>query len=176
LQLFRRLDKDNSGWLDVLELREALANGGFHYDVNSVQAMMRLFSGRLGNTSLNEPQFTQLHTWLGETMSLFANSLPYGAQSLDRSTAKSAYATLLNKECLKLGLNPEHCAVDERAFDAFLDSADPDSNRSIDGPEFVQGAVAIKGLLSVFKAFDVDGDGKITLKFSQLLFAMAHVI
>lgn len=138
--------------------------------------MMRLFSGRLGNTSLNEAQFTQLHTWLGETMSLFANSLPRGTTSLDRPAAKTAYASLLRTEALKLGLNPEHCMVDDRAFDAFLESADPDSNRSIDGPEFVQGAVAIKGLLSVFKAFDSDQDGKITMKFSQLLFAMAHVL
>lgn len=109
-------------------------------------------------------------------MRIFADSRPPGAQSLDRAAAKTAYGTILNQECLKLGLKPEHCVVDDRAFDAFLETADPDSNESIDGPEFVQGAVALRGLLSVFKAYDVDRDGKITMKFSQLLFAMAHVI
>ncbi len=159
----------------MLELREALGNGGFHYDVSSVHAMMRLFSGRLGNTSLNESQFTQLHSWLGETMSLFANSLSPGHKSLDRPAAKTAYEKLLKLEITKLGLNPQHCTVDDRAFDAFLESVDPDSNRSIDGPEFVQGAVAISAVARVFKAFS-DENGKVTLKFSQLLFAMAHVI
>ena len=176
MQLFQRLDKDHSGWLDVLELRAALANGDFYYDINSVQAMMRLFSGRLGNTSLNESQFRQLHNWLGEIISIFANSLPPGAQSLDHTAAKTAYGILLRQECIKLGLKPEHCGVDDRAFDAFLESADPDSNKCIDGPEFVQGAVALRGLLKVFKAYDADEDGKITMKFSELLFAMAHVI
>lgn len=108
-------------------------------------------------------------------MTIYANSLPPGAQSLDRDAAKTAYGLLLHQECLKLGLKPEHCAVDDRAFNAFLESADPDSNKSIDGPEFVHGAVTLRGLLSVFKAY-VDKDGKITLTLTQLLFAMAHVI
>ena len=149
--------------------------GGFDYDLHTVQALMRLFSGRLANTSLNESQFTSMHMWLDDTMNRFNAALMQGQSSLGNNEAKSALKDLLHAECIKSGVDPSHCAVDDPAFNAFLDSSDPDSTGTIDGPEFVSAAVALKGLVSVFKAFDGDRDGKVTLKFSQLLFALAHV-
>lgn len=175
MQLFRQLDSDDNGWLDIRELQRALKMGGFDYDLHTVQALMRLFSGRLANTSLNESQFTSMHMWLDDTMNRFSTALKPGETSLGHDAAKTALIDLLRGECGRLGMDPNHIAVDDQAFNAFLDTADPDSTGTIDGPEFVSGAVALKGLVSVFRAFDRDRDGVITMKFSQLLFAMAHV-
>ena len=136
---------------------------------------MRLFTGRLGNTSLTEVQFTAMHSWLEETTNRFSAALKPGETSLGHDAAKAVLAQHLQAECHTLGINPTHCQIEDPAFIAFLQTADPDANGTLDVPEFVNSCVALRAILSVWAAFDTDKDGVITMKFSQLLFAMAHV-
>ena len=156
-------------------MSEALHLADFNYDMHTVQSLMRLFSGRLGNTSLNQVQFTSLHEWLNNTMSRFSAACPPGTASLTREAAKGALTELFAEECRKQSMNPAMCSIDPPAFDAFLQSADPNQDDSIDGPEFVHGAVALKALIAVFIAFGGGRSGSVTMNFSQLLFAMSHV-
>lgn len=125
-----------------------------------------------------------MHEWLNDVMRRYntalqqglVGNLEQGQPGLSREDAKTALLSILHQECTRLGVNPDQYTPDDTAFTAFLDSADPDADASIDAAEFVRAAVQLKGLASVFKAFDTDKDGLITMKFSQLLFATAHVL
>ena len=176
-QIFRRIDVDKSGWIDVFELQTALRNSSYNYDLHNVQILMRNFSGRL-NSSLNEASFTALYTWLTNITDKFEAQLQPNCTSIDRETAKRLLGEVLQAELAKFNANidPQHYQIDSQAFDAFLDSSDPNQDSSIDASEFVRSAALLRSALSVFVAFDRDKDGVITLKFSQLLFGIAHLL
>lgn len=177
LQIFRTLDTDGSGRLDVHELQAALSQCGFNYDLHTVQALARTFAGgSLGDASLSVTQFAGLNRWLDNVMARFSAALAPGQATLPRAAARAALSAQLADECAEAALNRTHYTVDGPAFDAFLSSADADGGSSLDTPEFVRAAVALRSLATVFKAFDTDKDGLVTMSFAQMVFAVSHVI
>jgi Ca2+-binding EF-hand superfamily protein len=182
-ELFRLIDTDGNGSLNVAELKAALDAGGLAYGLSTVQSLMRLFSGgQLSDTSLNLAQFTALHFWLTDILRRFTAADASRRGVLSRQEARAALAGLLQSECQRQHSNAAHFALDEDAHAAFFDAADPDQNGTLDASEFVAAAATLKASFTVFRSFlQFDGDsaaareGKITLDFPAFVYALAHI-
>eukprot|EP00108_Taenia_solium_P001740 TsM_000414300 transcript=TsM_000414300 gene=TsM_000414300 len=70
-EIFRRVDKDGSGYINAEELQSALTNGlGTPFDINCVSLMISLFdTDNNGTISLNE--FSQLFNYITAWQNLF---------------------------------------------------------------------------------------------------------
>ena len=98
---------------------------------------------------------------------------------LTRAETLRALADLLEAESRLGGRDPGTFALDDEAANAFFDSVDPDQSNSIDRSEFVAAAVAIKGSFKVFTSFldhqKAQSQGRISLDFKSLVYALAHI-
>ncbi|OWP06988.1 hypothetical protein B2J93_7722 [Marssonina coronariae] len=154
--LFKAVDKDGTGHLSEKELRAALVNGDWtSFDPHTVKMMIRMFdSDRSG--SINFEEFCGLWGFLAAWRSLFDrfDSDRSGNISLDEYTnALVAFG---------YRLSPQFVEVLFRTFDKRRDGA-------ISFDLFVQSCISLKRMTDVFKKYDDDRDGYITLSFEDFL-------
>ncbi|KAH8648965.1 hypothetical protein BGZ60DRAFT_422699 [Tricladium varicosporioides] len=154
--LFKAVDKDGSGQLTEKELRSALVNGDWSsFDPYTVKMMIRMFdSDRSGSIGFEE--FCGLWGFLAAWRSLFDrfDADRSGNISLDEYTnALVAFG---------YRLSPQFVETLFRTFDKRNEGA-------ISFDLFVQSCISLKRMTDVFKKYDDDRDGYITLSFEDFL-------
>ncbi|KAH7417156.1 hypothetical protein BKA64DRAFT_636535 [Cadophora sp. MPI-SDFR-AT-0126] len=154
--LFKAVDKDGTGHLTEKELRAALVNGDWSsFDPHTVKMMIRMFdSDRSGTIGFEE--FCGLWGFLAAWRSLFDrfDADRSGNISLDEYTnALVAFG---------YRLSPPFVETLFRTFDKRRDGA-------ISFDLFVQSCISLKRMTDVFKKYDDDRDGYITLSFEDFL-------
>ncbi|KAM3089169.1 hypothetical protein ACMFMG_000781 [Clarireedia jacksonii] len=153
--LFKAVDKNNSGYLTERELGAALVNGDWTaFDPHTVKMMIRMFdTDRSGTIGFDE--FCGLWGFLAAWRGLFDrfDADRSGNISLDEYTnALVAFG---------YRLSPQFVATLFRTYDKRGEGA-------ISFDLFVQSCISLKRMTDVFKRYDDDRDGYITLSLYVL--------
>ncbi|OIW35493.1 EF-hand [Coniochaeta ligniaria NRRL 30616] len=156
LPLFRAVDKDGTGQLSEKELSAALVNGDWTaFDPHTVRMMIRMFdSDRSGTIGFDE--FCGLWSFLASWRTLFDrfDADHSGNISLDEfSNALVAFRYRLS----------------DRFVDLLFRTYDKRSEGVMSFDLFVQACISLKRMTDVFKKYDDDRDGYITLSFEDFL-------
>jgi len=154
--MFKSVDKDGSGQLSERELQRALVNGDWTaFDPHTVRMMIRMFDTDR-NGSINFEEFCGLWGFLAAWRNLFDrfDADRSGNISLDEfKEALSAFGYRLSPQFIGLMFK----TYDRRGENAM----------SFD--LFVQACIGLKRMTDVFKKYDDDRDGYITLSFEEFL-------
>ncbi|KAM0462281.1 hypothetical protein ACHAPV_003755 [Trichoderma viride] len=156
LPLFRAVDKDGTGHLSEKELSAALVNGDWTaFDIQTVRMMIRMFdSDRSGTIGFNE--FCGLWSFLASWRTLFDRF------DVDRSGSISLPEFTDALIAFRYRLSPQFVELIFRTYDKRNEGV-----MSFD--LFVQACISLKRMTDVFKRYDDDRDGYITLSFEDFL-------
>ncbi|RDL36640.1 Uncharacterized protein BP5553_05992 [Venustampulla echinocandica] len=154
--LFKAVDKDGTGQLTEHELRSALVNGDWtSFDPYTVKMMIRMFdTDRSGSIGFEE--FCGLWGFLAAWRSLFDRF------DTDRSGNISVDEYTNALVAFGYRLSPQFVETLFRTYDKRSDGA-------IGFDLFVQSCISLKRMTDVFKKYDDDRDGYITLSFEDFL-------
>ncbi|KAJ4860527.1 EF hand domain-containing protein [Trichoderma breve] len=156
LPLFRAVDKDGTGHLSEKELSAALVNGDWTaFDIQTVRMMIRMFdSDRSGTIGFQE--FCGLWSFLASWRTLFDRF------DVDRSGNISLPEFTDALIAFRYRLSPQFVELLFRTYDKRGEGV-----MSFD--LFVQACISLKRMTDVFKRYDDDRDGYITLSFEDFL-------
>ncbi|KAK2010137.1 EF-hand [Colletotrichum eremochloae] len=156
LPLFRAVDKDGTGQLSERELSTALVNGDWTaFDQQTVRMMIRMFdSDRSGTIGFAE--FCGLWSFLASWRTLFDRF------DADRSGNISLPEFSNALVAFRYRLSPGFVELLFRTYDKRGEGV-----MSFD--LFVQACISLKRMTDVFKKYDDDRDGYITLSFEDFL-------
>ncbi|KAH0608917.1 uncharacterized protein H6S33_001145 [Morchella sextelata] len=168
LPLFKAVDKDGSGQLSEKELRAALVNGDWtSFDPHTVRMMIRMFdTDRSGTIGFNE--FCGLWGFLAAWRALFDrfDTDQSGNISYQEFTnALAAFGYRLSPQFVQLLFR----SYDRRGQDPQPAAVVPQGQDAISFDLFVQSCISLKRMTEVFKKYDDDRDGYITLSFEEFL-------
>ncbi|KAI9784106.1 MAG: hypothetical protein M1839_002610 [Geoglossum umbratile] len=148
--LFKSVDKDGTGQLTEKELRAALVNGDYtSFDPQTVRMMIRMFdTDRSGTIGFDE--FCGLWGFLSAWRNLFDRFDEDGSGNISRNEYSNALI-----------------AFGYRLSPGFVDTLFMSYNKrggsAISFDMFVQSCISLKRMTEVFKKYDDDRDGFITL-------------
>ncbi|KAK4144679.1 uncharacterized protein C8A04DRAFT_36444 [Dichotomopilus funicola] len=156
LPLFRAVDKDGTGQLSERELSAALVNGDWTaFDPQTVRMMIRMFdSDRSGTIGFEE--FCGLWSFLASWRSLF-----------DRFDADRSGNISLDE--FNNALVAFRYRLSERFVEILFRTYDKRGEGVMSFDLFVQACISLKRMTDVFKRYDEDRDGYITLSFEDFL-------
>ncbi|KAL7950598.1 EF-hand [Trichoderma barbatum] len=156
LPLFRAVDKDGTGHLSEKELSAALVNGDWTaFDIHTVRMMIRMFdSDRSGTIGFQE--FCGLWSFLASWRTLFDRFDVDRSGNISLSEFKDALIAF------RYRLSPQFVELLFRTYDKRGEGV-----MSFD--LFVQACISLKRMTDVFKRYDDDRDGYITLSFEDFL-------
>ncbi|KAA8570303.1 hypothetical protein MFRU_005g03870 [Monilinia fructicola] len=154
--LFQAVDKDRTGALTEKELRAALVNGDWSaFDPYTVKMMIRMFDTDRSNT-INFEEFCGLWGFLASWRSLF--------DRFDKDRSGNISLDEYSEALVAFGyrLSESFVATLFKAYDKRREGA-------ISFDLFVQSCISLKRMTDVFKRYDDDRDGYITLSFEDFL-------
>ncbi|KAL1879146.1 hypothetical protein VTK73DRAFT_7265 [Phialemonium thermophilum] len=156
LPLFRAVDKDGTGQLSEKELSAALVNGDWTaFDPQTVRMMIRMFdSDRSGTIGFDE--FCGLWSFLASWRSLFDRF------DVDRSGN-------ISLDEFKNALIAFRYRLSDRFVELLFRTYDKRGEGGMSFDLFVQACISLKRMTDVFKKYDEDRDGYITLSFEDFL-------
>ncbi|OAQ72340.1 EF-hand protein [Pochonia chlamydosporia 170] len=156
LPLFRAVDKDGTGQLSEKELSAALVNGDWtSFDIQTVRMMIRMFDSDRNGT-INFDEFCGLWSFLASWRTLFDRF------DVDRSGNISLQEFTDALIAFRYRLSPQFVELLFRTYDKRNEGV-----MSFD--LFVQSCISLKRMTDVFKKYDDDRDGFITLSFEDFL-------
>ncbi|QUC18250.1 uncharacterized protein UV8b_02491 [Ustilaginoidea virens] len=156
LPLFRAVDKDGTGQLSEMELSAALVNGDWTaFDIQTVRMMIRMFDSDRNGT-INFEEFCGLWSFLASWRTLFDRF------DVDRSGNISLQEFTDALIAFRYRLSPHFVQLLFRTYDKRNEGV-----MSFD--LFVQSCISLKRMTDVFKKYDDDRDGFITLSFEDFL-------
>ncbi|OAA42673.1 peflin [Metarhizium rileyi] len=156
LPLFRAVDKDRTGQLSEKELSAALVNGDWTaFDIQTIRMMIRMFDTDRNGT-INFEEFCGLWSFLASWRTLFDRF------DIDRSGNISLQEFTDALIAFRYRLSPHFVSLLFRTYDKRNEGV-----MSFD--LFVQSCISLKRMTDVFKKYDDDRDGYITLSFEDFL-------
>lgn len=154
--MFKAVDKSGTGQLTEKELRAALVNGDWtSFDPHTVKMMIRMFDvDKTG--SINFDEFCGLWSFLAAWRNLF--------DRFDEDHSGYISFDEYSKALVAFGyrLTPTFVGILYRTYEKGAGG-----NMSFD--LFVQSCIGLKRMTDVFKRYDEDRDGYITLSFEEFL-------
>ncbi|ATY58730.1 Programmed cell death 6 [Cordyceps militaris] len=156
LPLFRAVDKAGTGHLTEKELSAALVNGDWTaFDIQTVRMMIRMFDADRSG-SIGYEEFCGLWSFLGSWRTLFDRF------DVDHSGNISLAEFTDALVAFRYRLSPAFVELLFRTYDKRNEGV-----MSFD--LFVQACISLKRMTDVFKKYDDDRDGYITLSFEDFL-------
>ena len=163
--LFRAANASQSGALSEGELGSALVNADYTaFDPYTIKMMMRMFSSSPNKDFVSYDEFVNLWRFLAAWRELFErfDEDRSGRISLDEfSNALVAFGYRLSPSFIGVLYN----AYTERGMRRR--GSRPAEGMSFD--LFVQACISLKRMTDVFKGYDEDRDGYVTLSFEEFL-------
>ncbi|KAJ5153335.1 uncharacterized protein N7482_009813 [Penicillium canariense] len=165
--LFRAANSSHSGSLTEQELGSALVNGDYtSFHPRTVKMMIRMFD-RNGNGIINFDEFVSLWKYLAAWRELF--------DRFDEDRSGRISLQEFEKALVAFGyrLSPKFVSVLFTAFESktrqiHAPPRNPDHN-GMSFDLFVQAGISLKRMTDVFKRYDEDRDGYITVSFEEFL-------
>lgn len=157
--LFDEVDRDGNGYLTEKELSSALVNGDYtRFDPKTVQLMIRMFDND-NDGALYFTEFGQLWKYLHEWRNIFDKFDINSREQLsltEFTAALAAFGYNLSEKCVafmfKFNSRKGRSGRAEMSFDLF-----------------VQACINIKSITDLFKKYDTDRDGVMTIGFEQFM-------
>ncbi|CAB0033936.1 unnamed protein product [Trichogramma brassicae] len=154
--VFRRVDKDNSGQISSDELQSALSNGTWTpFNPETVRLMIGMFDKK-GSGTVNFEEFGALWKYVTDWQNCF--------RSFDRDNSGN-----IDKNELKTALTNFGYRLSEPIIDTLMRKYDRAGRGTIYFDDFIQLCVVLHTLTSAFRQFDTDMDGVITIHYEQFL-------
>jgi len=154
--LFKAVDKQGTGHLTEKELRAALVNGDWtSFDPHTVKMMIRMFdTDKTGTIDFDE--FCGLWSFLAAWRGLF--------DRFDEDRSGNISFDEYSKALVAFGyrLSSTFVGVLYRTYEKR-------GSEAMSFDLFVQSCIALKRMTDVFKKYDVDRDGYITVSFEEFL-------
>ncbi|KAL5116283.1 hypothetical protein ACEQ8H_005841 [Pleosporales sp. CAS-2024a] len=149
-RLFGAVDKDNNGSLTEAELRTALVNGDWSpFDPHTVRMMIRMFdTDRSGRLSFDE--FCGLWGFLSAWRGLF--------DRFDADHSGTISYAEFNEALIAFGYR-----LSQGFVTLLYQTYDRSGRNALSFDLFVQACISLKRMTDVFKKYDEDRDGYITL-------------
>ncbi|DAA72657.1 TPA_exp: Uncharacterized protein A8136_5967 [Trichophyton benhamiae CBS 112371] len=164
--LFRAANASNSGSLSASELGSALVNGDYtSFNCDTVTMMIRMFD-RDGNGAVSFDEFVALWRFLAAWRGLF--------DRFDEDMSGRISFQEFSKALVAFGYKLSHTFV-QTLFNTFESKAQrnttsvPGRTDGMSFDLFVQACITLKRMTNVFKRYDDDRDGYITLSFEEFL-------
>ncbi|KAK5655026.1 hypothetical protein OQA88_6785 [Cercophora sp. LCS_1] len=156
LPLFRAVDKDGTGQLSEKELSAALVNGDWTaFDQHTVRMMIRMFdSDRSGTIGFDE--FCGLWSFLASWRTLF--------DQFDADHSGNITLDEFNRALVAFRYR-----LSDRFVEILFRTYDKRNEGAMSFDLFVQACISLKRMTDVFKKYDDDRDGYITLSFEDFL-------
>lgn len=159
-QWFCSVDTDRSGQISVQELQRALSQAGLTFSLALCAQMIRLHDRDFSRT-INFQEFQQLHQFITITQQAFYH--------YDRDRSNS-----LTRDEVYNALQQAGFHLDRPAFEQLFKTFDPDGNQQLSMAEFMAMTVFLQSCSLTFQAFDPQRIGKVTLDFSQFIYAASN--
>ncbi|CAG8083348.1 unnamed protein product [Penicillium olsonii] len=164
--LFRAANSSHSGTLTENELGSALVNGDYtSFHPRTVRLMIRMFD-RDGSGTINFDEFVSLWRYLAAWRELFDRFDEDRSGRISKPEFENALVAFGYR------LSPKFIGVIFGVFEAkgkqMHTSKDPVRN-GMSFDLFVQACISLKRMTDVFKRYDEDRDGYITLSFEEAL-------
>lgn len=164
LPLFRAANASRSGALSETELGSALVNGDYTaFDPNTVKTMVRMFD-RNGDGVIAFEEFCSLWKFLAAWRELFDrfDEDRSGRISLEEfEKALAAFGYRLSRTFIRVMFSTYENKGRRRGSTSFSGGMSFDL--------FVQACISLKRMTDVFKRYDDDRDGYITVSFEEFL-------
>lgn len=154
--IFRRVDKDGSGYISADELQMALSNGTWSpFNPETVRLMIGMFD-RENRGTVSFQDFGALWKYVTDWQNCFRSFDTDNSGNIDKNELKTALTAF--------GYRLSDGIVDTlmRKFDRF-------GRGTILFDDFIQCSVILYTLTSAFKQYDTDMDGVITIHYEQFL-------
>lgn len=158
-QWFSSIDTDRTGTITAAELQRAMGLGGLQFSLMACAQMVRLHD-RDGNGNISFPEFSSLHMQLTEIRTAFSAA----AQGGD-SISGEQVAQLVAQQGYR---------IEPPALQALSKSFDPDRNGRFGLPEYTMLSLFLMSAKQIFGAFDPQHSGRVSLDFSQFVYASAQ--
>ncbi|KAJ6111762.1 hypothetical protein N7523_007823 [Penicillium sp. IBT 18751x] len=167
MPLFRAANSSHSGSLTEHELGSALVNGDYtSFHPRTVKVMIRMFD-KDGNGSINFDEFVSLWKYLAAWRELF--------DRFDEDRSGRISLPEFEKALVAFGyrLSPQFVSLLFKVYESKTKQVSGVPKSPIHGGMsfdlFVQACISLKRMTDVFKRYDDDRDGYITVSFEEFL-------
>lgn len=160
--LFRAANVSGSGALSEKELSHALVNSDYtRFNEYTIKCLLRLFSSTPSKSHINYEEFIKLWGFLGAWRDLFVK--------FDED--KSGYISLqeFSDALVAFGYRLSY-PFTALLYNFYNDQANPEqAKKGMSFDLFVQACIGLKRMTDVFKRYDEDRDGYMTVSFEEFL-------
>ncbi|CAG9767044.1 unnamed protein product [Ceutorhynchus assimilis] len=154
--VFKRVDKDRSGYISADELQIALSNGTWSpFNPETVRLMIGMFD-RHQKGQISFEDFGALWKYVTDWQNCF--------RSFDRDHSGN-----IDREELKTALTSFGYRLSDNLINTMVRKFDRHGNGTILFDDFIQACINLHTLTSAFRKYDTDQDGYITIHYEQFL-------
>ncbi|CAG9467626.1 unnamed protein product [Pedinophyceae sp. YPF-701] len=158
---FRAVDKDGSGQISATELVQALGSGGLQISLTFGGSLIRLFD-KSNTGRMDYHAFCECHMWIMSVREHFMR--------FDTDGSKTLGFNELHQAVTSAGFN-----LDSTPFYELCKTFDPDRTGHLSLTSYLAMCALLKSASNVFRSFDPQGSGRITLSFDQLIYVAALI-
>ncbi|XP_075682943.1 programmed cell death protein 6 isoform X1 [Rhinoderma darwinii] len=164
VNVFRRVDTDNSGIISDSELQQALSNGTWTpFNPVTVGAIISMFD-RESKGGVNFAEFTGVWKYITDWQNIF--------RTYDRDNSG-----LIDKNELKQALTGfAGYRLTEQFYDILIRKFDRQRRGQVAFDDFIHCCIVLQKLTDVFRRHDTDQDGWIQVSYEQYLSMVFGVI
>ncbi|XP_063778873.1 programmed cell death protein 6 isoform X1 [Pseudophryne corroboree] len=180
INVFRRVDTDNSGVISDAELQQALSNGTWTpFNPVTVRAIISMFD-RECKGGVNFTEFTGVWKYITDWQNIFRAYDRDNSGLIDKNELKqalSSFAVQDRAEFLTMSATklPSYRLTDQ-FYEILIRKFDRQRKGQIAFDDFIQCCTVLQKLTDVFRRFDTDQDGWIHVSYEQYLSMVFNVV
>ncbi|RVW33483.1 putative calcium-binding protein CML48 [Vitis vinifera] len=158
IRSFQMVDRDRSGYIDEIELQQALSSGYQRFSLRTIRLLMFLFKNPSSPLGIGPNEFAALWSCLGQWRAIF--------ERFDRDRSGKIDSMELKDALYSLGY-----AVPPSVLQVLISKYDDRSGRRVElnFDSFVECGMIVKGLTEKFKEKDPRYTGSATLTYDAFL-------
>ncbi|NP_001280285.1 uncharacterized protein LOC100163108 [Acyrthosiphon pisum] len=156
MEMFQKLDKDQSGSITANELQTALSNGTWTpFNPETVRLMMNMFD-KSNKGTITFEDFGALWKYIVDWQNCFRSFDKDNSGNIDKNELRAALQTF--------GYN-----LNDATVTTMLQKFDRIGKGTVLFDDFIQCCIMLNNLTTAFRQFDTDQDGVVTLHYEQFV-------